>query len=323
MKIKILDNAILRDECGSVAIITALFVLFSLLATAGIAIDIGRQATAKNELQNTLDAAALAGAIELGQNGPANVKSEAKEAAENNSIDNNGLILGDNDIKVGNWTEPNFFSKTPYNSVKIMVNNHSINSFFASALNFQQTVSAEATAVIGPLSGKRHLIPIAVTEDEADTMSEAGEGIIYQFGRSAGNWGTVDFDAYIDGDQGGGNPEIGEWLENGYNGTIRIGDDINTESGVGKIVGGNNGQKVENLIGQKIFIPVVNEFGQGSTPGVPSTVMGFVAIEITALTGNGANTQISAKYLGTEVSSGPVDLDLNDSYGPIGVVLVQ
>lgn len=324
-----LYNFTLRDEDGSVAIITALIVVFIILGTAALAIDIGRQTTAKNELQNALDASALAGAIELGQNGSANVKDKAKEAAINNAIDNNSLSLDNNDIYIGNWDEPDFYNNTnPHNAVKVRVDGHSIDSFFASTLNFSQKVSAEATAVIGTLGGKSHLIPIAVTHNQAIEMeNHEGEEVIYEAGRSAGNWGTVDLNAIIEDNQGGGNPEIGDWLKDGYNGTILIGDDINTESGVGKIVGGGNAQTVEDyLIDKKVFIPVIDKFYQGSSASDKnlSEVLGFIAIKITDINKQGNDTTIKAIYLGSEVTSGPIDLDEDlYRYGPIGIALVE
>ncbi len=55
----------LSDEHGGVAVMTAIFLLV-LLAMAAAAIDIGHALVAKNELQNTADAAALAGTRALG-----------------------------------------------------------------------------------------------------------------------------------------------------------------------------------------------------------------------------------------------------------------
>jgi len=76
----------LKDENGSVAIITAVVLVFVLLGIAALAVDIGRQASAKNELQNAVDAAALAGAIELAKDGQAEVETQAVEAAERNIV---------------------------------------------------------------------------------------------------------------------------------------------------------------------------------------------------------------------------------------------
>ncbi len=55
----------LSDQHGGVAVMTAIFLLV-LLAVAAAAIDIGHALVAKNELQNTADASALAGTRALG-----------------------------------------------------------------------------------------------------------------------------------------------------------------------------------------------------------------------------------------------------------------
>lgn len=92
-----------KDERGSVAIMSALCLMI-LLITLGLVVDFGFAFNMRNQLQRTADAAALAGASQLGNN--ANVRSEANQFAELNMraavFDD---VLANADIKIGNWNK--------------------------------------------------------------------------------------------------------------------------------------------------------------------------------------------------------------------------
>ena len=92
-----------KDERGSVAIMAALCLVI-LLLTLGLVIDFGLAFNMRNQLQRTADAAALAGASQLGNN--ANVRSEANQFAElNMRAAVFGDVLANADIKIGNWNK--------------------------------------------------------------------------------------------------------------------------------------------------------------------------------------------------------------------------
>jgi len=311
-----------ENQRGAVIIFVAvtMVVFIGLLA---LAIDVGFLMAARNELQNSADSAALAGASQLARDKDVNtIKQAAVKAAGLNKASNTNINLSPGDIELGRWNwdsdsvDAFINGATPFNAVKANIENHNVNLIFRS----DRLLGANAVAIVGPISGMRGLIPIAVTEVEIEGIIEAGGGIIYEIDRSAGNWGTVDFDSPdTPGGPGGGVPEIGDRLKNGYDGNINIGDEIYTETGVGKIVGGGNYQIVEDLIGKRLIIPVIDQFGSGMSI---SEVRGFVAIEITAIDGKGANTTISVKYHGKALIGGDVDLGVQN-FGVVGVKLVK
>lgn len=101
MKIKNLNKGILGDERGAIAVITALLVLFVLVGVAALAVDIGRVATVKNELQNAADAGALAGAAALYTGSGSEVNTEANKIAFDTAIEN----LSMNEEILINWVE--------------------------------------------------------------------------------------------------------------------------------------------------------------------------------------------------------------------------
>jgi hypothetical protein len=311
-----------QNQRGAVMIFVAA-AMTAFIGFAALAIDVGFLMAARNELQNAADSAALAGASQLARGKNDNtIKQASINAAGLNKASNNNINLSNGDIELGKWNwdsdsvDAFINGATPFDAVKAKIENHHVELFFIS----DRGLGATAVAIVGPISGMRGLIPIAVTEEEIEDIIEAGEGIIYEIGRSAGNWGTVDFDSpETPGGPGGGNPEIGGWLENGYDGNINIGDDIYTETGVGKIVGGGNYAKVEDLIGEILVIPVIDQFGNGMSI---SEVRGFVAIEITKISGKGANTKISVKYHGKAIVGGNVDLGAQN-FGVLGVKLVK
>ena len=124
MKSTKVDQHFLKDERGAVAVITAVVLFFVLIGIAALAIDIGRLAATKNELQNAADAAALAGTAELQeiyisqvhQQNISNficdlqfdckdkVKNAAKSVAKKNIADGVEIDLMDEDIKIGRWS---------------------------------------------------------------------------------------------------------------------------------------------------------------------------------------------------------------------------
>lgn len=311
-----------ENQRGAVIIFVAA-AMSAFIGFAALAIDVGFLMAARNELQNAADSAALAGASQLARGKDDNtIKQAAINAAGLNEASKNNIILNNGDIELGKWnwnsdsTDAFIKGATPFDAVKAKIENHPVDLFFIS----DRELGAKAVAIVGPISGMRGLIPIAVTEDEAKELIKEGERIIYTKGKSPGNWGTVDFDSpETPGGPGGGNPEIGDWLKNGYDGNINIGDKIYTETGVGKIVGGGNYDIVKDLIGEILIIPVIDQFGKGMSI---SEVRSFVAIIIKEISGKGANTEITVKYHGNALIGGNVDLGVQN-YGVLGVKLVQ
>lgn len=107
--------AFVRDSQGSVIALTA-FLLFAFVGLLAVVIDLGHLQATKNELQNSADSGALAGARglyqpDLGSNVTENVVPDilrarqwAREAVVANWVDKQfGQTISDADIQVGHW----------------------------------------------------------------------------------------------------------------------------------------------------------------------------------------------------------------------------
>jgi len=171
MKLITLYRNISTDERGAVSIITALVLFFVLIGVAALAIDIGRSATTKNELQNIADAAALAGAAELGMQHKESVYpideskiiKEASEVVANNSVA--GIKFSDLSqswqdnlkIEIGFWLDGEYSNSplkflTRENAVKVTLSlnnseNGLINNFFGIGDGINR-IKASATAAL-------------------------------------------------------------------------------------------------------------------------------------------------------------------------------
>jgi hypothetical protein len=197
-----------KRDCGQTAVITVLFMTV-LLGMAGAVLDVGAWYRADRELQQTVDAAALAGAQELPDN-PAGALLLAKEYADRNEggveitdISITTKLISNDSISVtGKKEAPGFFTKL-----------FGIESV---------TVKSKARARTGVLSNARWAAPIAVDEKHPMLVAKAW-GVATQL-----DLDTVGPGAFrllnINGSYGGENPHtLGEWITRGYEGYMPLG----------------------------------------------------------------------------------------------------
>jgi len=157
-----------RHERG-VSMIIVLGALVSLIALASLAIDVGVLWSARTQLQNASDAAALAGAMNLiDTDGPsvtaANAKTAAVEvAAQNCAIDTPSLMLNEADVSIGGWdletstfdagvdlTDPDAVSAVSVRTRLDGAANGPVPAIFSRVLGRQSfSVTADATAYLG------------------------------------------------------------------------------------------------------------------------------------------------------------------------------
>ncbi|MDH4083645.1 MAG: pilus assembly protein TadG-related protein [Nitrospira sp.] len=161
----------LGNEHGAVAVMTALF-LVVLLAMAAAAIDIGHALVAKNELQNTADAAALAGTRSLGLiyegmtpaeqqaytltgGDQATIVSAVQTTALANSAAGVSIAVNASDIAIGTWNPTTRIHTPTVNQPKAVrvwarrdsSANGAISTFLAGVVGLTSiSVSAVATA---------------------------------------------------------------------------------------------------------------------------------------------------------------------------------
>lgn len=168
----------LADQSGAVAIIVA-FLITVFLAVAAFAIDYGYFRVARTEAQRTADAAALAGARQMGHNLRSgqtysdNVSDMALKTAEQNFVAGQAPVTKDLDTKIGKWepTSRQFAETTvkPDAVQAVMTRKEgpetggAIGTFFGRILGVNK-VNTDATGVAA-LSGvceKKPTIPLGI-----------------------------------------------------------------------------------------------------------------------------------------------------------------
>jgi Flp pilus assembly protein TadG len=173
-------SAKLRSEKGVTLVYVAILLVVFLGMTA-LAVDIGYLMVSKNELQNAADAAALAGARQLGENynksvSPVstNVLNVAQTTASQNKATGLNLAVGNVIASIGNWDPTQARNNVPFPSgavypdaVKATVKRNSatpsgaVSTFIAPVFkvidpSFQDKIPVEATAcaaITGPCTG--------------------------------------------------------------------------------------------------------------------------------------------------------------------------
>jgi Flp pilus assembly protein TadG len=169
---------ILKEKKGVTAVLTAILIVM-LLGFAALAIDIGYGMVTKNELQNIADAAALAGARQLGtiyqgmtyeqqlayvvgSGDETLIKNAAIDVASQNKAGGmNSIAIRAEDILIGTWS-PWSETNTQPNAVRVIARrdslvNGQIATFFAKIFGISgRDVTALATAA---MKARAHRIP--------------------------------------------------------------------------------------------------------------------------------------------------------------------
>lgn len=197
----------LRNDKGVTQVILV-FAMAALLAAAALVIDLGAAMTERVKYSNALDAAALAGAMEL----PGDPDNAIVIAAE--YVVKNGYQITDAVVTIGDSDH----SITVAGTIQ-----HEF--FLAPIIGFSQTdLSARAKAMVGSAGGIKKLRPFGVELQEFGYGQEVilkeggGEGV-------AGNFGAVAFPNDV------GTSDFVYNINNGYDDIVSIGDIISTEPG--------------------------------------------------------------------------------------------
>lgn len=294
-----------NNESGSVVILLALsFVI--LMGAAGLVIDMGFIYSEKIKLSNALDAAALAGAQELPDK-PILAEAVAKDYLTLNGIDpaTVTIVISADHMEMtltGVETVPHYFLKL---------------------LGFNETdVHGKSKIAIGPVSAvKGGLRPFAVEDflytygDLVVLKEDGGDGY-------HGNYGAVAMG-------GSGASILKDNAINGYEGTIKIGDILDTEPGnMATVVNAlrpllaSDPESFDNH-SKKSFrlwtIPIVDSLMVDGRNDV--TVTAFAQVFVEDMVNQGGQVEIKARFI-RFVVNGDVDFSLAD-HGAYGVKLTE
>lgn len=189
-----------NNQRGATAVVIAI-VITVLIGFVALATDIGYVSVTKNELQNIADAAALAGAGELGNvyqgltydnqqvlylddNGVDAIKFTAKDVVGEgkNRAGGKNIIIDDGDIFINKWPGTSVHSNdyNQPNAVRVTARRDSsangpISTFFAKIFGIETLdVSADATAALTGL-GEAPTIPVGISKFWMDPSNWGGD----------------------------------------------------------------------------------------------------------------------------------------------------
>lgn len=281
---------------GNVAILLCLL-MTAIFGFTAYTIDIGLVYVGKTKLSNAVDAAALAAVLEL----PSDASKAQSVAAQ--YLQNNDVTLSEAVITIGNDNK----------SIQITVV-HNIKHFFAPIIGINSSnVTVKAKAIVAPLkSVSEGIRPFAV---QAFNFSY-GSLVTLKVGAGDGYNGNYNVVAL-----GGTGASV--YLSNalyGYNGTLSVGDWIDTEPG--NMAGGTN--RVVNYIDSENStfsnyqrdsirlwtLPLVNTLEVNGRNQI--LIVGFGEFYVEGLTNKSGDTEISGRFI-KYVTKGDYDENLNDT----------
>ncbi len=289
------------DESGSVTVIAALAMVV-LLGAAALAVDIGRMAVVKSELQKAADSAALAGARGLNMGPPfpqwTKGESQAIDAATKNSV--SGQLIAVYHVDVGYWdlswqgnTTVALKSTgivpgaTDVPAVRVTLrrdtgeNGGRLTMLFASALGFDPAaVMGRTTAICLPMPvnciDPGMGFPLATPETFVKTLWAMDPPPTFRIGSyyhdpTGGQWTSFLTDA-------NDVPTIRALIDSGNPGPLKVGDQIYIQPGTKTTIY----NEAVTRVGDTVVLPVVADdfMTKEHTP-----ILAFVPFKITAAEG--------------------------------------
>ena len=289
---------VVKNKVGSILVVV-LLLMTCFLGIAALVVDVGVAYADKSHIAKALDSAAIAGAMELKlPDGRNKAIAKAIEYAAKNDveIDVSNITISDSDSRIT-------ISKDIQS-----------NQFFGRVLGLTPfQVDGKSEAVIGPLGGYSGIRPFAIdsldyTHGQQFSIKKASiEGY-------SGNFGYADLDGHV----GGGTPDLREWIKNGYPEMLYVGQYIYTETG-NKTPAVNTVKAMLNT--DETYLDYYDESDRvWVVPYVESMevdgakqvmILGFAEIFVESVTGNGANSRITARFLRPIdiIADGPVNTD--------------
>ena len=317
-------NGFIKSEAGSVAVIVAISFTV-LMGLTALVVDVGRLYVEQNRLVKAVDSAALAAAQELARSSTS-VESTAKEYADYNGVNPDEIIVA-------------------VNGSEKMVTVEAVRKVeftFAPFIGFTDSnVRARAKAKVGAISSVNGAVPFAVEKQNF----VFGQPYVLKYGANS-NFDHGDDDT-IDGSGnrvgwygalslgGTGASRYEENLKNGFNGVLKVGQIVDTETGnvsgpttVGiKFRLDNCTHTPRCSINQYspacptiIWVPVITPIISGNQVKQVE-IVGFAAFLIEDIAGSGLNNYVKGYFI-RETTSGEFG-NSSDGYGLMAVKLIE
>jgi hypothetical protein len=283
------------QERGSVVVLVTL-ALTALLGFCALVTDVGLMYAQKAHLQNSVDAAALAGVQEL-PNDPSLAEQRARDYASRNGA-------------------PAVTVSFEANNYKIVVQaTQQVPTYFARIWGItEEQISVSAKAMTVPLTGIKGAVPLSIM---AETQLNYGVSYELKFGAHSGETGWYGgLDLRCDNNSG---KMYNTDLEFGYPGTLSVGDPVNELSGVKT---GPTADAIANRISpdstntfddhdrnatEIMYIPIITADELGKMK-----IVGFAAFYIDRVNGKGDNSIITGRFLKKIPSNDHTNVSLSE-----------
>jgi len=310
------------QERGSVVVLVVLS-LTVLLGFSAIVTDVGLLYVQKSFLQNSVDAASLAGVQEL-PNDPTLAENRARDYAARNGVPLVTVSFEAND------------------TIITVQASKQVPTYFARIWGItEEQITVSAKAMMVPPTGLSGAVPLSIQEQNF----ELGEKYVL---KSGGGSGTSDW--YLDDDKNNSARKIGEvsgsagWygalelsgtgansyeedLANGYQGTLRVGqilnvkhgnmsgptaDGINTRLSRDTSVPKNTIDSYERNAPQIIYIPIVKIISESGNSINQVEIVGFAAFFLEGVAGNGNESVVTGWFIQTLASNDQASSSLEE-----------
>jgi hypothetical protein len=270
-----------RQESGQAVVLSAVWMVV-LLGMAGLVIDVGSWYRAQRNLQSDADAAALAGAQDLPDD-TATAGVMAKSFAQKN-----GYTLTDSGISFSGVTAPN-------DSITVKVKAPSP-TFFTKLFGINSVdVAAQATAKADLLGAARYVAPITVNIKHPLLAGNKcpcfGTQTTLPLDKNGapGAFGLLD----LDEGTGNGGSTLADWILNGYNAALTLGDH---SSNTGAKFNGNGiDEALAARIGTVLLFPVFDKLTQQGT-GAIYNIVAWVGFHLDSYKITGGNSGTLTGY---------------------------
>lgn len=288
------------SSTGSIAILVAIG-LTALLGCGAMVTDVGLIYAEKARLQNAVDAAALAGVLELPDN-PDRAAQTAQDYAQQNGTDTISYSFEANNKKMNVSAQkdvPTYFAKI-----------WGINS---------NQITAKAHAMVLPPTALTGTVPLSLQEQpliygqEYTLKAGAGDG-------TEGWFGALQLSAP-------GAKDYQTDLTNGYSGSIKIGQVLTVEHGnisgptesalearlaMDTRIPKNTYSDYDRNAPEILYIPIVKVLSYDSLGIHEVEIKGFAAFFVESVSGEGTESIITGRFLKTLISNGKTGGSLSD-----------
>lgn len=281
-----------HKERGSVVVLVTL-ALTSLLGFCAIVADVGLLYAQKAHLQNSVDAAALAGVQEL-PNDVSQAEQKARDYATRNGVSDVNVTFEANNAKI------------------IVQATQQVPTYFARIWGItEEQISVSARAMMAPPTVLSGAVPLSIQKQDFDYTKE------YVL-KSGGGSGTPGWYGALEL-SGTGADTYETDLANGYLGTLRVGqildikhgnmsgptaEGINTRLNRDTPIPKNTIDNHERNAPQIVHIPIVEIISESGNSIQKVQIVGFAAFFLEGVAGNGNDSVVTGWFIRTLPSNG-------------------